>query len=76
LPPTSTDQQFVDVLRSLLEKWELPESWPDEVFAIIQSGVDGDAAACHCRTSQIEQTLREALQRAAHSRGVTVRTID
>lgn len=68
-----------DVLRlieTLLEDWELPADWPEEVPLIVQAGVDGDAAGCHCRSPQIEQELRGALQRSATSHGVAVRSID
>jgi hypothetical protein len=66
----------VNLLGELLESWELPDPWPPEVSAIIQAGVDGDAAGCHCRTQEIEQDLRALLQRCAASHGVAVRTID
>ena len=68
-----------DVLRlieTLLGDWELPADWPEQVPLIVQAGVDGDAAGCHCRTPQIEQELRRALQRSATSHGVAVRSID
>jgi hypothetical protein len=59
----------------LLRDWKLPADWPDEVPLIVQAGVDGDAAGCHCRTPQIEKDLRGALQRSATARGVVVRSI-
>ena len=68
-----------DVLRlmeTLLEDWKLPADWPEEVPLIVQAGVDGDAAGCHCRSSQIEQELCGALQRSATSHGVAVQSID
>jgi hypothetical protein len=63
----------VDLLRALLEDWEVPGSWPADVLAIIQAGVDGDAAGCHCRTPDIERDLRDALQRSATTHGVVFR---
>jgi len=68
--------RIVPVLRSLLEKWELPVDWPADVSAIIQAGVDGDAAGCHCRTEEIERELRDALERRATLHGIGFRTID
>ena len=67
---------ILPVLRSLLEKWELPVGWPADVSAIIQAGVDGDAAGCHCRTQEIERELRDALERRASLHGIGFRTID
>jgi hypothetical protein len=64
------------VLQHLLELWELPADWPADVSAIIQAGVDGDAAGCHCRTQQIERDLRDALLHHAAAHGIDVRTID
>jgi len=69
-------ERVVEVLESLLERWELPGDWPADVPAIIQAGVDGDAAGCHCRTREIEDALREALQRSAAAHGVAIRTIN
>ena len=72
---TSGDR-ILPVLRSLLEKWELPVDWPADVSAIIQAGVDGDAAGCHCRTQEIERELCDALERRATLHGIGFRTID
>jgi hypothetical protein len=66
----------LDVVRSLLEDWMVPAEWPAAVSAIIQAGVDGDAAGCHFRTPEIEREFRTALQRRASGRGVAIRTID
>jgi hypothetical protein len=68
--------RILPVLRSLLETWELPVGWPADVSAIIQAGVDGDAAGCHCRTQEIERELRDALERRATLHGIDFRMID
>jgi hypothetical protein len=73
---SAADDQIVDVIHTLLEDWQLPGDWPAEVSAIIQAGVDGDAAGCHCRTHEIERSLRDALERCAAAHGVEVRTVD
>jgi hypothetical protein len=73
---SAAGDRIIDVIRTLLQDAELPGDWPAEVSAIIQAGVDGDAAGCHCRTHEIEQTLRDTLQRCAAAHGVEIRTVD
>ena len=71
-----TVKDVLPLIETLLGDWELPADWPAEVRLIVQAGADGDAAGCHCRTTQIEQELRGALQRSATSHGVAVRNIE
>jgi hypothetical protein len=71
-----SNDRMVAVLKTLLEEWKLPDVWPSHVSAIIQAGVDGDAAGCHCRTRGIEDQLRDALRRCATADGITVHAID
>jgi hypothetical protein len=68
--------RILEVLRSLLEEWKLPVAWPEGVSAIIQAGVDGDAAGCHCPTRDLERELLESLERRAMANGVGIRTVD
>ena len=68
--------RIVDVIRTLLEDWSLPNDWPPDVSAVIQAGVDGDAAGCHCRTREIAGELRDALERHGVAHGIRVRAID
>jgi hypothetical protein len=68
--------RVIDVLRTLLEDWNLPGDWPPDVSAIIQAGVDGDAAGCHCRTQEIAGQLRDALERHGATHGIDVRAVD
>ena len=72
----ASSDAILSVLRHVLESWELPTAWPADVSAIIQAGVDGDAAGCHCRTESIERELRDALRRQGTAHGIEVRTID
>lgn len=71
-----SSDRILDVLRSVLRAWRLPRDWPPDVAAIIQAGVDGDGAGCRCRTPEIEQELRGALERRAIANGLGFRTID
>jgi hypothetical protein len=71
-----SNDRIVAVLKTLLEQWKLPGDWPSEVSAIIQAGVDGDSAGCHCRTRDIETHLRDALRRCATAHGLAVHAID
>jgi hypothetical protein len=71
-----SNDRMVAVLKTLLEDWKLPDDWPSDVSAIIQAGVDGDAAGCHCRTRDIEERLRDALRRCAPAHGIAVHAID
>jgi hypothetical protein len=71
-----SNDRIVAVLKTLLEEWKLPDDWPSDVSAIIQAGVDGDAAGCHCRTRDIEDALRDALRRCASAAGIAVHAID
>ena len=64
------------MIQTLLEDWKVPDEWPAEVSAIVQAGVDGDAAGCHCRTRDIEKDLRGALERCATAHGVAIHTIE
>lgn len=73
---STSNDGVVGVIRTLLEDWNLPKRWPAEVSAIIQAGVDGDAAGCHCRTQEIEGELRKALELSATAYGVVFRTIE
>ena len=50
-------KHVLPLIEAVLGDWELPADWPEEVPLIVQAGVDGDAAGCHCRSSQIEQEL-------------------
>jgi hypothetical protein len=68
--------RVIDVLRTLLEDWNLPDDWPPDVSAIIQAGVDGDAAGIHCRTQEIADQLRAALERHGATHGIHTRVID
>ncbi len=61
------------LLKTLLDQWELPANWPLGVPVIVQAGVDGDAAGCHCRTPEAAQQLVDALQRSAAAHDVAFR---
>jgi hypothetical protein len=63
----AADARAAAVIQTLLELWKLPDEWPPEVLVIVQAGADGDAAACHCRTAELEGRLRSALEAAARS---------
>jgi hypothetical protein len=71
-----SNDRIMAVLKTLLEEWKLPDDWPSDVSAVIQAGVDGDAAGCHCRTRDIEVQLRDALRRCATAHGIAVHAID
>jgi hypothetical protein len=71
-----SNDRIVAVLKTLLEEWKLPQDWPADVSAIIQAGVDGDAAGCHCRTRDVEDQLRDALRRCATRYGIAVHAMD
>lgn len=63
-----SDEPFVGLLKRLFEDWTLPQAWPREVAVIVQAGVDGDAAGCHCPTAAVEATLRETIRRFSHDK--------
>jgi len=58
-----------------LSDGKLPADWPADVPVIVQAGVDGDAAGCHCRTPEIAQQLVGALRRSAADHAVGFRTV-
>ena len=73
--PESNDR-IVPVLAAVLSKSRLPTPWPAEVAVIVQAAVDGDGAACHCRTPAIEAELRSALERHAPRHHVALQLLD
>lgn len=72
----ATDDRMAPLVKRLLEDWALPADWPAELLAVVQAGVDGDAAACHCRSAGVEQSLRAALEHGARRHGLDVQPID
>jgi len=73
-PGTARDTVLA-LLKGLLDQWELPAEWPAVVPVIVQAGVDGDAAGCHCRTPEAAQKLADAIQRSATAHAVAVRLV-
>lgn len=59
------------VARSLYQDWRLPTPWPESVLLIVQAGVDGDAAICHCKDRQVDDRLCSALRVAASEMGAS-----
>jgi len=53
------------ITRTLYQDSFLPWPWPESLLLVVQSGVDGDAAICHCKDSQIDAQFRSALRLAA-----------
>ena len=66
------DARAAALIQRLLEGWKLPDGWPAEALAIVQAATDGDAAACHCRTADVERALRVALEQAARSQDFAI----
>jgi len=55
--------------RTLYQDWFLPSPWPVSLLLVVQSGVDGDAAICHCKDTQIDAQFRATLRVAASESG-------
>jgi hypothetical protein len=62
--------------RTLYQDWQLPAPWPAALLLLVQAGVDGDAAICHCRDRQIEQQLCTALRLATIESGANFKLLD
>jgi hypothetical protein len=62
--------------RTLYQDWRLPTPWPESVFLIVQAGVDGDAAICHCRDREVDERLCTALRVAATDAGARFRLLN
>jgi len=73
-PGTEADTVLA-LMKGLLDQWELPGEWPAVVPVIVQAGVDGDAAGCHCRTPKAAQELIDAIQRSATAHAVALRCV-
>jgi len=72
----AADDRAVSLIRALLERWALPAPWPGEILAVVQAGVDGDAAAVHCCSADVERSLRGILERVAQREAVALRSCD
>lgn len=66
--PELSDQSAAEVVAALLKDWELPQAWPDGVLAVVQAGVDGDAAAVHCGSAEVRAAVRASVERLAGGR--------
>ncbi len=62
--------------RTLYQDWHLPTPWPEDVLIIVQSGVDGDAAICHCRGSQIAEKLSNSLRQVVTTTDVAFQVLN
>ena len=68
--PSSVDLADLEALtRTLYQDWLLPSPWPVSLLLVVQSGVDGDAAICHCKDTQIDAQFRATLRVAASESG-------
>jgi hypothetical protein len=64
------------LVRVLFEDWRLPVPWPEGVLLLVQAGVDGDAAICHCRDRSIDDLLCAGLRRTAIESGAHFKLLD
>ena len=69
-------QQLDALTRTLYQDRQLPDPWPDGVLMIVQAGVDGDAAICHCRNRQIDQRFCSLLGDSANAAGAGFQLLD
>jgi hypothetical protein len=75
--PSGLEFQLLEPLaRTLYQDWQLPAHWPEGLLLIVQAGVDGDAAICHCANSHVAETLLSALQIAATDAGAGFHVFD
>ena len=60
--PSGLENRVLEPLaRTLYQDWHLPAPWPDGVLLIVQAGVDGDAAICHCKDEEVDRQFCRAL---------------
>ena len=62
--------------RTLYEDWQLPVPWPEALPLLVQAGVDGDAAICHCRDRRIDEQFCTALRLATIESGANFKFLD
>jgi hypothetical protein len=75
--PSGLETPSIESLaRTLYQEWRLPIPWPESVLLLIQAGVDGDAAICHCMDRQIDEEFCTALRIAADEAGVGFEILD
>jgi hypothetical protein len=70
------EQDLHLLFTSLYRDWQFPRPWPQGVLIIVQAAVDGDGAACHCATREIENALIAALQRTVRAAGGNLSILD
>jgi hypothetical protein len=62
--------------QTLYQEWRLPDPWPDGVLLIVQAGVDGDAAICHCLNRHIDERFCSLLGDSAKTAGAGFQLLD
>jgi len=60
------------VLKTLYANWTLPDPWPAGIRMIIQSAIDGDAAACYVQDPAAQESFIKAVHQSAVTAGMTV----
>ena len=75
--PSDLDPALLEALaRTLYQDWRLPNPWPEAVMLIIQAGVDGDAAICHCKDRWVDERFCRALHIAATEANANYHVLD
>jgi hypothetical protein len=75
--PSGLDPALLGCLaRTLYQDWHLPNPWPEAVMLIIQAGVDGDAAICHCKDRWVDERFCRALHAAATEANANYNALD
>jgi hypothetical protein len=69
-------QQLDALTRTLYQERRLPDPWPEGVLLIVQAGVDGDAAICHCQNRHIDERFCSLLGDSARAVGAGFQLLD
>lgn len=57
----NTPVTIKSMMTYIFKHWAIPKTWPADVIAIIQAGVDGDAAAISCKDAETLERVKTAI---------------
>ena len=60
-------------LGQLFGAWNIPEVWPRPVLLVVQAAVDGDGAACHAASSDVQARFLIALGNEARNCAIALK---